>query len=158
MKPRYPLAFALTLFAAAAAASPQEPAAMHAKGSFEIKLAPQQPDNPQARAAQIGRLSLDKRFEGALQAESQGEMLASGGGQSGAYVAIEKVTGTLQGREGSFFLIHSAVMRQGAPQAWSVSVVPDSGTGQLQGLAGAMRIDIVDGKHFYDFEYSLPGP
>ncbi|TKR33511.1 DUF3224 domain-containing protein [Luteimonas gilva] len=131
---------------------------MHAKGSFDIKMQPQKPDNPQAEAAQLARISLDKRFAGALEAVSQGEMLAAGGGQSSAYVALEKIDGALQGRKGSFFLLHSATMRQGAPQDWSVTVVPDSGTGQLQGLAGKMRIDIVDGKHYYDFEYTLPAP
>jgi len=84
-------------------------------------------------------------------------MLASSdGGKSGAYVAIEKITGTLQDRKGSFVLLHSAVMDQGVPVNWSVAVVPDSGTGQLQGISGTMKITIADGKHFYDFDYSLP--
>jgi hypothetical protein len=147
-----------TLGATAAAATSQTSAAMHAKGSFDIKITPQQADNSAAKAAQVGRLSLDKHFHGELEATSQGEMLASGdGSQSGAYVAIEKVTGTLQGRNGSFVLMHSAVMNHGKPESWSVVVVPDSGTEQFTGLAGTMTIIITaDGKHHYDFAYTLP--
>lgn len=165
MKSRTPFAFALGVAAAAwlgaapAAQPAPEPATMHIHGTFDVKIQPQQPDNAQAQAAQISRLSLDKRYHGALDATGLGEMLASGdGSRSGAYVAIEKVTGALHGRKGSFVLVHSAVMSEGVPTRWSVDVVPDSGTGQLEGLAGAMRITIVDGKHFYDFDYSLPIP
>jgi hypothetical protein len=71
------------------------------------------------------------------------------------YVAVEKVTGSLHGRSGTFMLQHSGTMTRGTPQL-SVTVVPDSGTGQLEGLTGKMAINIVDGKHFYDFEYALP--
>lgn len=146
---------------AAAASVPnahQEPTRMHAKGTFDVTVKPQQPDNDQARAAGLARLSLDKRFAGALAATSQGEMLASGGGSSpsGAYVALERVSGTLDGREGSFVLLHSAMMTGGVPRDWSVKVVPDSGTGKLAGLSGSMTITIADGKHFYDFAYELP--
>lgn len=165
MKSRAPFAFAFGVAAAAwlgtvAAAQPApEPTDMHMHGIFDVDIHPQQPDNAQAQAAQISRLSIDKRYHGALDASGQGEMLASGdGSQSGAYVAIEKVTGALRGRKGSFVLVHSAVMSNGIPAQWSVAVVPDSGTGQLTGLAGAMRITIADGKHFYDFDYSLPEP
>ncbi|MEZ0475266.1 DUF3224 domain-containing protein [Luteimonas sp. B3_2_R+30] len=134
-----------------------EAATMHATGTFDVKVTPQVADNPPAQASGIGRLSLDKQFHGALEATGQGEMLASGdGAQSGAYVAIEKVTGSLQGRSGSFVLVHSAVLVQGVPQDWTVKVVPDSGTEQLRGLAGAMQITIADGEHSYDFRYSLP--
>ncbi len=142
---------------AAAAPRSKEPAIMHANGAFDVKVKPQKTDNPEALAAGVSRLSLDKRFHGALEATSKGEMLATGDGeQSGAYVAIEKVTGSLQGRPGSFVLVHSAVMRQGVPENWSVTVVPDSGTEQLAGLSGTMQITITDGKHFYDFRYRLP--
>lgn len=129
----------------------------HATGRFDVEVQPQQPDNPQAQAAGLGRLSLDKQFHGALQARSQGEMLASGDGtESGAYVAIEKVDGTLDGRRGSFVLVHRAVMNRGTPENWSVDVVPDSGTGQLAGLRGSMTITVAGGEHLYDFEYALP--
>ncbi len=143
---------------ATAASSPHtEPTPMHAAGTFDVKVVPRTSDNAQAEAAGLSRLSLSKSFHGALEATGEGEMLASGDGtRSGAYVAIERVTGTLQGRSGSFVLVHRAVMNQGVPQDWSVAVVPDSGTDALQGLSGAMRITITDGKHFYDFEYALP--
>lgn len=132
---------------------------MHARGTFEVSVKPQQPDNEPAKASGLARLSLDKRFIGALAGVGQGEMLASGGGSSssGAYVALERVSGTLDGREGSFVLLHSAVMTDNVPKDWSVKVVPDSGTGQLAGIAGSMTITIADGKHFYNFAYTLPG-
>jgi hypothetical protein len=142
---------------ALAATPSKEPATMHAQGKFDVKVKPQTPDNPEAQASGLSRLSLDKRFHGVLDATSKGEMLASGDGtRSGAYVALETVTGTLQGRSGSFVLMHSAVMRQGVPENWSVTVVADSGTGELTGLEGAMKIVIADGVHSYEFEYTLP--
>ena len=101
--------------------------------------------------AAIGRMLLDKQFHGDLEASSKGTMLAAGTGaknSSGGYVALEIVTGTLKGRTGTFVLQHSATMNRGVPQL-SINVVPDSGTGQLSGLAGKMNITIVDGKHTY---------
>jgi hypothetical protein len=130
---------------------------MQASGTFEVKVQPQAADHPAARASGLGRLSIDKQFHGALQASSVGEMLAHGDGrQSGAYVALEKVTGTLDGRAGSFVLMHSAVMNRGTPEHWSVVVVRDSGCDALEGLAGAMAIRIEDGRHHYEFSYTLP--
>lgn len=143
--------------ALAATPSAKESATMHAQGKFDVKVEPQTPDNPEAQASGLSRLSLDKRFHGALDATSNGEMLASGDGtRSGAYVALETVTGTLHGRSGSFVLMHNAVMRQGMPEKWSVTVVAESGTGELAGLEGAMEIVIADGVHSYGFEYTLP--
>lgn len=126
-----------------------------ASGIFDVKLSPQAPQDTTEEAF-LGRMSIDKRFHGDLDAVSRGLMLAAGTRVEGsaAYVAIEQVTGTLQGRSGTFVLQHSGTMTRGAPQL-SITVVPDSGTGQLLGLAGKMAIDIVDGKHFYGFEYSL---
>ncbi len=105
----------------------------------------------------LGRFSLDKQFHGDLEATSQGEMLTAGTETEGSagYVAVERVTGALQGRRGGFSLQHNGTMTRGAPQL-SITVVPDSGAGQLAGLAGKMGIEITDGKHFYDFEYTLP--
>ena len=132
---------------------------MHATGEFEVGIKPQQPDNPEAQAAGISRLSLDKRFHGALEGRSTGEMLAFGDGRtSGAYVALEKFTGTLDGRSGSFALMHRAGMRLGATEGWTVTVVRESGTDALQGVYGEMSITIVDGKHLYDFSYTLLQP
>ncbi len=151
------LAVAASLPAAALARTPTEPVPMHATGNFDVKIQPQTPDNPQARASGLGRLSLDKQFHGDLDATSQGEMLAAGDGTtSGAYVALEKVTGKLHGRSGSFVLVHRALMVGGTPREWTVTVVPESGTGELAGLDGAMTITIVDGKHGYDLSYTLP--
>ena len=102
---------------------------------------------------------LDKRFQGDLVGTSKGEMLTAGTGVtgSGAYVAVERVTGALSGRIGSFSLQHAGTMTRGTPQLM-ITVVPDSATEQLEGLTGSMKIDIADGKHSYDFEYTLPGP
>lgn len=127
-------------------------------GIFEVKAAPQAPDNPPAEAAGVGRLSLVKRYHGALDATGNGEMLAVGGGsqKDGAYVAMERVTGRLDGQRGSFALVHRALLRDNVPQEWTVAVVPGSGTGALSGLEGSLQIRISDGKHHYDFEYTLP--
>lgn len=136
-----------------------EPAmqAIHIEGVFEVKVAPQAPDNEPAKNSALARLSIDKHYSGELEASGQGEMLASGdGGQSGAYVALEKVTGTLQGKQGGFVLMHHAVLNRGAPENWKVTVVRDSGEGELAGLAGEMTIRIADGKHYYGFDYTLP--
>lgn len=159
--------------AAAAAATPQPagtPLAMEialgtshpdrrAHGTFEVKVVPQPADNPPAQVAAMARLSLDKRYSGPLEAIGQGEMLADGGGgrKDGAYVAMERVTGTLHGRAGSFALVHRALMRDGTPEGWSVVVVPGSGTEELAGLEGSLRITVEHGTHFYDLEYTLPG-
>jgi Protein of unknown function (DUF3224) len=129
--------------------------ASRANGTFEVKLN-SQPPVENVGDPSVGRLSIDKRFHGDLDATSKGEMLAAGTDVKGSagYVAIERVTGALHGRTGSFALLHRGVMTRGEPQL-SVIVVPDSGTGQLIGLAGTMAINIVEGKHFYDFEYTF---
>ena len=128
----------------------------HATGTFEVKMTPQ--NDSDASDAGIGRMTIDKQFHGDLEGTSKGQMLAAGTGtkgSSGAYVAIEKVTATLKGRRGSFVLQHSGTMTRGMPQM-TVTVVPDSGTEQLAGITGKMTIQIADGKHSYDFEYTLP--
>ncbi len=101
-------------------------------------------------------MSLAKRFHGDLEGTSVGEMLAAGTATKGSagYVAIERVEGTLHERNGTFVLQHSGTMNRGAPTL-SVTVVPDSGTEELAGLAGKLDIDIVEGKHFYTFDYAL---
>ena len=105
----------------------------------------------------MGRMTIDlKQFRGDLEATSKGQMLYAGGDPkgSGGYVAIEKVSGTLHGRKGTFILQHNGTMSHGVYEM-NVVVVPDSGTGELAGIAGKMTIKIDDGKHSYDFEYSL---
>lgn len=126
-------------------------------GSFEVQLAPQKADNAQAEAAGLGRMSIDKQFEGELEATSQGEMLSLLNREigSGGYVAMERVTGKLAGRSGSFVLQHHATMNRGEPQM-TIVVVPDSGTGDLTGLSGTMEIRLEAGQHYYDFDYALP--
>jgi len=118
-------------------------------------LSPQAPQE-KADGVTLGRLSIDKQFHGDLAASSTGEMLtaASDGNGSAAYVAVERVTGTLHGRSGTFVLLHTGTMTRDA-QHLSVTVAADSGTAQLVGLAGTMVITIVDKKHLYDFEYTL---
>lgn len=128
----------------------------HATGTFDVKLVPQgTPDTAQGIA--LARMSIDKQFHGDLDATSKGEMLSSGTEANGsaAYVAIERLTGTLHGHSGSFVLMHSGTMTREA-QRLTVSVAPGSGTGELAGIAGTMTIRIVEKKHYYDFEYALP--
>ncbi len=130
----------------------------HASGPFDVKMTPQKPDNPVAKAENFSRMSGDKQFQGGLEATSKVEMLATtpDAKGSGVYVALERVTGTLKGRKGSFVLYHTGILNRGAPQL-AIGVAPDSGTGQLVGLTGKMTINIAkDGKHSYDFEYTLP--
>jgi hypothetical protein len=142
----------------AASANKEKKAGManHATGTFEVKLTPQKSDNNEAESANIGRMSSDKQFHGDLEGTSKGEMLASGDPKSSAgYVAMERVTGKLKGRSGSFVLQHSGTMTRGVPQL-TITVVPDSGTGELTGLSGRMNIIIENGKHSYEFDYTLP--
>ena len=112
----------------------------------------------QIAAAQLGRMLIDKTFVGDLTATSNGQMVAAMGAVEGSagYVAMERVSGTLHGRSGTFVLQHSSTMHRGTPQQ-SITVVPDSGTDELAGLRGQMVIDIVDGEHFYTFDYVLEG-
>ena len=129
----------------------------HATGTFDVKMTPQPGEEKPASPA-LGRLTIDKKFHGDLDAVSVGQMLTAGTEVKGSagYVAIERVTGALNGKSGSFALQHSGTMTRGEPEL-SIRVVPDSGTGELAGLAGKMAIRIEAGKHFYDFEYILAG-
>ncbi|HEX3770266.1 MAG TPA: DUF3224 domain-containing protein [Polyangiaceae bacterium] len=129
-----------------------------AKGPFEVKITPQKADNAQAERSGHGRMSLDKQFHGDLEATSQGEMLSvmTATKGSAAYVAIEKVTGSLGERSGSFAFQHCGTMNRGEPSL-TIAVVPDSGTGDLAGISGTMKIAIApDGGHTYEFEYAFP--
>lgn len=130
---------------------------MRARGPFDVTLTPQAPAEGVGDPS-IGRMAIDKRYHGDLEATARGEMLGirPGPDGSGGYVAMERVTGTLHGRSGSFALQHSATMTRGTPQL-SVTVVPGSATGELAGLAGTLAILIEAGRHSYDFEYTLPG-
>jgi hypothetical protein len=123
------------------------------RGTFDVQLEAAGDEGP------VGRMTIQKRFHGPLSGTSAGQMLAlrtviPG---SAAYVALEVVDGTLEGRRGGFALQHRGTMDRGASDLW-VGVVPDSGTGDLEGLTGRMRIEIVDGQHNYEFDYELTAP
>ena len=128
----------------------------HASGSFEIKMVPQPVTEEEKKTISV-RMTSDKQFHGNLEGTSTGEMLGvfTAVKDSAGYVAMERVSGTLKGRTGTFILQHSSTMERGT-QHQSITVVPDSGTDQLVGLAGSMIIKIIDGKHFYEFDYTLP--
>jgi len=125
----------------------------HARGTFTVNVQPLTP----APAEGLSRYSIDKKLHGDLEATSKGEMFSGGDPKQGVagYVAIEVVTGTLQGKHGSFALQHSATMDHSG-RKMSVIVVPGSGTGELKGIAGTFDIQIANGQHSYDLEYSLP--
>jgi hypothetical protein len=127
----------------------------HGSGSFDVALKPLAPED-KADGIALGRYSLDKQYHGDLEATSTGVMLSAGAESTGAgaYVAIERVTGTLQGRRGSFVLMHQGTMTPEG-QHLNVVVAPGTGTGQLAGLAGTLGITITGGKHFYTLDYTL---
>ena len=132
----------------------------HAKGVFEVKVIPAE-SSAIGQLAGIARMTIDKTFTGALEGSSKGEMLTgiTEGTGSMSYVALERVNGKLDGRDGSFVLMHNATMLKGSPKTSElhITVVPASGTGELAGLTGKMTIEIDSaGKHSYDFEYTLP--
>jgi hypothetical protein len=130
---------------------------IRATGTFDVKLTPQATDTP-AEGSSLGRMTLDKQFHGDLEGTGKGEMLTAMTAvqNSAVYVAVERFTGTLHGKRGTFALHHTGVMNKGA-QKLTISVVPDSGTGELMGIAGSMTIEISGAKHSYVLEYSLPG-
>jgi Protein of unknown function (DUF3224) len=139
-------------------AQEEKTVAEHAAGPFDVKVEAQG-EADKGDGSTLGRYSLDKQYHGDLEGAAKGTMLTAGTDVKGSagYVAMERVTGTLKGRSGSFVLQHSATMTRGEPQL-SITVVPDSGTGQLVGIAGKMNIIIAAGKHSYEFDYTLPAP
>jgi primosomal replication protein N len=132
----------------------------HANGPFDVKLTPLPPEEKVGDPT-VGRMAVDKQYHGDLEATSKGQMLTASTNVNGSagYVAIERVTGSLRTpsgiRSGSFTLQHSGTMTHGTFQL-NVIVVPDSGTGQLAGLTGKMTGNVVEGKHSYEFDYTLP--
>ncbi|MCP4420123.1 MAG: DUF3224 domain-containing protein [Chloroflexi bacterium] len=129
---------------------------MQAIGEFEVNLQPLDSYAKGSEGVALGRMSIDKTFQGDLAAKSHGEMLSAMTAVEGAagYVAIEQVSGTLHGKSGTFVLQHFGIMNARESRL-VLEVVPDSGTGDLTNLAGKMSIQIEDGKHFYTFNYSL---
>jgi hypothetical protein len=138
------------------AAQKETPVALRATGTFDVKVEAQG-EADKGEGSTLGRYSLDKQYHGDLDGTAKGTMLTAGTEVKGSegYVAMERVTGTLQGRSGSFALQHSGTMAHGEQQQ-SITVVPDSGTGRLVGIAGKLTVIIAGGKHSYEFEYSLP--
>ena len=130
---------------------------MHAAGTFVVKISPAEA-SAIAQQAGIGRMTIDKTFSGALEGASQGEMLTAGNEATGAgaYIALERVTGTIDGRSGGFLLMHDGTMLKNSLGTWHVVIVPHSGAGELAGISGKMMIVIEGGKHSYDLEYELP--
>lgn len=127
---------------------------IQARGEFDVKTEQQSLESSQGSS--LGRFSLDKQFHGDIVGTGKGEMLtASTEVGSAVYVAVERVTGTVHGRQGSFALVHRGTMTR-ASQTLEISIVPNSGSGELQGIAGTLAILISDGKHEYDLEYTLP--
>lgn len=126
-----------------------------ARGTFEVSIKPL-PFEEAGDSENLGRMSIDKNISGDLIATTKGQMLTAMTDTQGSagYVAIEQVTGSLNGHKGSFILQHSATMNRGEP-SMRITVVPDSGSGELKGLVGDFKINIVDGKHFYEFSYHL---
>lgn len=125
---------------------------LHAKGEFDVKIVPQSPTTD----ASLGRMDLDKSYRGDLVATATGTMLTAMGERkdSAAYVAVERVTGTLNGRTGSFALVHTGLMNQGV-RSLNISIAPDSGMGELAGISGTLDIQIEGGKHFYTLDYHM---
>jgi hypothetical protein len=126
-----------------------------ATGSFEVSLQPL--SNAEVSSDPLlGRMLLTKKFSGDLTAAARGQMLSASTATKGSagYVAIDHVTGTLDGRRGSFLLQHSGSMQRGVPSL-SIKVIADSGTDELTGISGTLSINVVDGQHFYDFLYSF---
>ena len=148
------LAILLVLMSAASVGSVWREEPVIARGTFDVKTTPQPQDDP--AGGPFGRLFLDKRFHGDLEGTSRGQMMAAqtAVAGSGAYVAFELVSGTLHGKRGTFILQHRGTMRQDQ-YVLDVTVVPDSGTGELAGITGAMTIVIKGSDHSYEFKYSL---
>ncbi|HET9955314.1 MAG TPA: DUF3224 domain-containing protein [Polyangiaceae bacterium] len=131
---------------------------MHVRGTFEIKMQAEPPYDD-VGGVPLSRASFEKQFSGALQATSQVQMLAARTPipNSAGYVALERIVGSLEGKQGSFVVVHVGIMTRGE-RSLQIRIVPDSGTDQLQGIAGRMDIQIIEGQHFYELEYSLGAP
>ena len=129
---------------------------MKATGTFDVKITPQASDLA-PEGPNLGRMSIDKQYHGDLEGPAKGEMITAAGiavKESAAYSAVERVSGTLHGKKGSFALQHTGIMTRGTPSL-AVTVVPDSGTGELAGLTGKMDIIIEGKEHSYVFDYEL---
>lgn len=145
--------------ASAPARSQEKPMTRHATGSFEVKITPEASDSSTGQAMPTARMGLDKLFSGGLSGHAKGTMLIAGApkpGSAAAYVAIDQFTGALDGKAGGFLLVHRGFMTKTGGGDLDVTIAPDSGTGALEGISGSLKIEIRDGKHLYDLNYSLP--
>ena len=126
-----------------------------ASGTFDVKVVPQVTDG-YSEDGTLGRMTLDKELHGDLEGTGRGQMLAASTSvkNSAGYVAVERITGTLHGKGGTFMLMHTGIMNRGVP-GLAITVVPDSGTGELTGLSGTFNIIRADGKHSYEFDYAI---
>ena len=140
----------------AVVASDKADLTVHAAGTFDVKLNPL-PTYDTTEGSMLGRMSIDKQYHGDLEGTGTGEMLTAmtEDKDSGGYVAVERVNGTLQGHHGTFEFVHRGIMTKGSPDLM-VTVVPNSGTDELKGIMGSMAIEVADGKHSYRFDYTLP--
>jgi len=127
-----------------------------ATGSYQIAMRPPPLPHDTVDDVILSRMTIDKQFHGDLEATSVVEMMTAMTGVKGSasYVALERVTGILDGRRGTFVLQHNSMMTRGEAQM-NVIITSDSGTGELKGISGQMTIEIVDGKHVYTLDYSL---
>jgi hypothetical protein len=127
--------------------------ANHATGTFEVKITPQ---DDKTSDVSLGRMTIEKQWQGEMQGTSTGQMLTGGDFKTGSagYVAMEKFTGSVKGRKGTFILQHSAIMTKGKGDL-TITIVSDSGTEELKGISGKLAIKIENGKHFYDLDYNL---
>jgi hypothetical protein len=156
---RVGLALAALSVAGGVQAKDGRAAVRHATGGFEVTITPEAQVPAPEGGAPTSRMALHKVFSGAFQGEARGTMIAAGvpaAGQAASYVAIDQVSGTLEGRSGGFVLVHRGTMTKTGGADLSVIVAPDSGSGALEGISGTLAIEIKDGKHLYDLAYSLP--
>ena len=140
-------------------ASQSKEITMHATGTFDVKTTPEAQTAAANGLYPTARLAIEKKFSGGLQGDAVGEMLSVGvpkAGEVAAYVAIDQFTGTVNGKRGSFALTHRATMTKRGKAVLEIQVVPDSGTGDLEGITGTLTVDASKGVHHYDFAYSLP--
>ena len=131
----------------------------HATGTFEVKLARQEQAPGPEGGLPTARFRLDKTFSGELTGRAVGVMLSVGApkpGTAGSYVALDQFVGTLSGRQGAFVLVHRGVMSKAGVADLDVRIATDSGTGELTGIAGSLKIEVREGQHYYDLDYTLP--
>jgi hypothetical protein len=159
MRSRLAAVLLVASMAAGAQAGEGSTTVKHATGEFKVTITPEAQGAAPDGGVPTSRMALHKTFSGALAGEALGTMLAAGtpaAGHAASYVAIDQVSGTLDGRRGGFVLVHRGTMTKAGGADLSVIIAPDSGTGALAGITGTLRIDVKDGKHLYDLAYSLP--